>query len=688
MSKKITRLTILLTVLFVAILLTCGGDNSSDNDNIAVDATITEISKIDFDYAYAEVRYNATGTNITEVGVMYSTTPGRLNPAMFDTYNGEANNTDEFGIVSGLPSVTGTFGADLRGLKHSTRYYAVPYLKLDRASSEFYKGYFVPTGAHKSFETLADHNSSTAPAAVSATTVASVTYTGANLSAEVTAAGSPGFNDRGFCYGIAPNPVLGGTNNTCVRVSGTGIAFSQQISGLNENTTYYVRAYIVNESFGTRYGTETNFRMLREAIAGERFKFTDERDGQEYWAVDIDGMIWMAENLNFEMDSSWCYENFDFMCEDYGRLYSWGAAMDACPAGWFLPERVDWADLVEAIGTNVGRMLRSETGWSSGNGTDDFGFTALPGGSRNTGGGFSGSGANGNWWCATENGLSSAYSQSMSSGTGVSESSGGLNTKRSGYSVRCVRGNRSLTTNISLEGSGTITRNPNQENYKARTVVTITANAASGYVFWKWAGTGVADAKSATTTVSMNAARILTAHFVHPDEIFTDPRDSQNYRVVEIGGRVWMAENLNYESSNSWCYNNNNSAFNCDKYGRWYAGGTAINACPVGWSLPSSELWRNLVSFVGDNAGTKLKSKAPNWDGTDDYDFSALPGGRRGNDGNFYSVGTSGGWWSSTPRAGFSSYYYYWSMSSGSDNVREADQNIQTNWWSVRCIKN
>ncbi|MCL2218731.1 MAG: fibrobacter succinogenes major paralogous domain-containing protein [Chitinispirillia bacterium] len=120
---------------------------------------------------------------------------------------------------------------------------------------------------------------------------------------------------------------------------------------------------------------------------GNGGSFTDPRDGQTYRTTVIGNLTWMAENLNYASDSSWCYDNADSNCIKYGRLYNWDAAKAACStmgAGWRLPVNADWWDLDDAVAgnwTTAGKKLKSKTGWmGKNNGTDKFGFSALPGG--------------------------------------------------------------------------------------------------------------------------------------------------------------------------------------------------------------------------------------------------------------------------------------------------------------------
>ena len=168
---------------------------------------------------------------------------------------------------------------------------------------------------------------------------------------------------------------------------------------------------------------------------------------------------------------------------------------------------------------------------------------------------------------------------------------------------------------------------------------------------------------------------------------FTDKRDGKTYKRVEIGGQVWMAENLNYAAEGSKCYNN--SPDNCAKYGRLYNWKTALTACPVGTHLPSDAEWTTLTDNVGgrDIASKKLKSTEgwnDNGNGTNDYQFSALPGSGIGYSDSFFRfAGINGNWWSATEYDA----YYVWSrnMNFYREYVRRFN-NDKYYLFSVRCV--
>jgi uncharacterized protein (TIGR02145 family) len=182
-----------------------------------------------------------------------------------------------------------------------------------------------------------------------------------------------------------------------------------------------------------------------EALPEVSVTFTDARDGKTYRVVNMpDGKTWMAENLNYapEEGESWCYKDDEANCEKYGRLYRWETAVEACPAGWHLSSREEWDALVTYAGDDVaGTKLKSAAGWIedddvNGNGTDDFGFSALPGGDRYSDGSFNNAGSTGDWWTATVDDASRAYGRGMDYGDDNVDEYNIY--KEYGFSVRCV----------------------------------------------------------------------------------------------------------------------------------------------------------------------------------------------------------------------------------------------------------
>jgi len=155
--------------------------------------------------------------------------------------------------------------------------------------------------------------------------------------------------------------------------------------------------------------------------------------------VKIGNQVWMAENLNIKIGNSWCYKEINSYCDKYGRLYDWETAKKACPKGWHLPSKQEWDDLIDAAGGKgiAGKTLKAKSGWDYNDGTDAFGFSALPGGRGDTGGRFYHDGSFGNWWAATGNGRGTADGWYMAYNHDyVTED--GFNVSN-GLSVRCVK---------------------------------------------------------------------------------------------------------------------------------------------------------------------------------------------------------------------------------------------------------
>ena len=159
--------------------------------------------------------------------------------------------------------------------------------------------------------------------------------------------------------------------------------------------------------------------------------------GQTYKTTVIGTQTWFAENLNYDVSGSKCYNEEPDNCIKYGRLYDWSTAMDfpsscnssncsspiqsphrgICPDGWHIPNEAEWKTLSNYVKNNSGcsscdaKKLKAQSGWNSGgNGTDDYGFSALPGVVGYSDGRFYSVGR-GYWWSASvyESGSVSAY---------------------------------------------------------------------------------------------------------------------------------------------------------------------------------------------------------------------------------------------------------------------------------------
>lgn len=105
-------------------------------------------------------------------------------------------------------------------------------------------------------------------------------------------------------------------------------------------------------------------------LAVEYDTFVDTRDSQVYRTIMIGPQRWLAQNLNYATDSSWCYERRPANCAKYGRLYQWKAASTACPEGWHLPTGFEWATILGRLdSTRLMAKLISAKDWEIGDTT-------------------------------------------------------------------------------------------------------------------------------------------------------------------------------------------------------------------------------------------------------------------------------------------------------------------------------
>lgn len=175
-------------------------------------------------------------------------------------------------------------------------------------------------------------------------------------------------------------------------------------------------------------GVARSVRCVEDTVVKARFEygsFTDERDGQIYKTIEIGTQTWMAENLNFKSEdgygNSYCYDDDLSKCATYGRLYDWLGALHSidegeevdgenviiqgvCPENWHLPTETEVATLREFVDSDKdidGKLLKALDGWWNGgtsNGTDEFGFSALPSGIRTKGGDYDELGYSATFW--------------------------------------------------------------------------------------------------------------------------------------------------------------------------------------------------------------------------------------------------------------------------------------------------
>ena len=377
-------------------------------------------------------------------------------------------------------------------------------------------------------------------------------------------------------------------------------------------------------------------------------------NGQKYRTVKIGDQEWMAENLNYAVDGSSCYNDAAKNCDTRGHLYLWNAATNACPEGWHLPDSTDWAVLFKSVGTDAATHLKATSGWDSnadGNGDDAVGFSVFPAGGGSTSGGvvyYSSLTSGAVFW--TNEKISDTEALSVSiywKDKNPEFKKGNINDRRS---VRCIK-----------------------------------------------------DAKpSSSSSVESSSSR--TSCIPEKENCIIDDRDDQIYNTVRIDDQVWMAQNLNYKTDDSYCYGETNPQFTndkCEKYGRLYRIKQTLEmtdgVCPQGWHVPDTTEWHDLFEAVGgkDVAGIYLKSKTDwkegnvNASGIDSYGFTALPGGR-GVGGGYEFVGVNVYFLSTTKTVlnGYPDGYMYvanfvYSKSSAAfSDVKDYETAV-----SVRCLK-
>ena len=415
--------------------------------------------------------------------------------------------------------------------------------------------------------------------------------------------------------------------------------------------------------------------------------FTDPRDEQTYTTVQIGDQCWMAENLNIgemitgsdNMNNNgitkYCYDDLAINCDIYGGLYLWNDIMQytttpgvqsICPTGWHIPTDYEWCTLeneedagtvscaeVNWRGIDAGYNLKSISGWyAGGNGWDDFGFKALPGGNRIYGASY-GLGQYAYFWSSTEYDNNSAWNRHLSyNHDGVHRL---YDYKNHGLSVRCVKD-----------------------------------------------GTGGSQPCPGIPTVTYDLQVYNT--ILIGDQCWLKEN-------LNVGTRIDGIFNMTPGAIEKYCWADMESY--CDTYGglyQWnemmqYLTDTATQGiCPPGWHLPTDFEWKILegtvdnqyypvgdpewddIGWRGYEAGFHLKSTSlwySNGNGSDGYGFTALPGATWQYYGAFTLLGYGGSFWSSNESGTNNAWHRALSFNQVKVNRDNSDKN---NGLSVRCL--
>jgi uncharacterized protein (TIGR02145 family) len=504
-------------------------------------------------------------------------------------------------------------------------------------------------------------------------------------------------------------------------------------------------------------------------------------EGQVYNTIQIFSQCWMKENLNVgtlipvtqDMENNgvvekYCLYNNEDSCEVYGGLYSWSemmqyatleAATGICPSGWHVPSNEEfkilsgavdsyygigeyhWDDeMIYGYGTDAGLNLKSVSRWEdNGNGTDLYGFTGFPSGTRdNYVGDIIAFGREGWWWSSTSSNQYWAYYRSFNSY--VSNILGDIELMGSGYSVRCIRDEVYVapltltftalnnTSYIQLDSIKVINRTQgcNTILFWSDTTLVLKSelpyNAGDELLMIGYSDTlesGLLDSPDVSQTYTFQFATKIPCPGMPTVEY-----EGKVYNTIQIFSQCWLKENLNVGvmipggvgmSDNGmvekYCYDNNEDT--CILYGGLYSFSELMNyiflsagqgICPEGWHVPNLMDWAILkgaadsyyriedtiwqsYGYQGYDAGLNLKSNEKwsfNGNGNGLYGFNLLPSGYYNPILHFAAKGQYGKYWTSDQ---YDDFPWKQVFDCWANNIRMLP-NDDYELLPARCIKN
>ena len=465
---------LLLIVLSLLFLTTC---EELEREMLVVTG---EVSNVSVSSADAGGQIIDLGQGATQHGHCYSREP---NVSLSDPHT-----------RLGIPSGAGGFTSPLSDLEPGSLYYVKAYISNGDITVYGSETSFTTGDISPAVLTTSEVGSVKETTAVSGGNITS------EGSSEVAARGvvwstsenptledNEGFTDDGTGTGEFTSNLTGLKAGTIyyVRAYATndaGSAYGNQQSFETEVPDYYQPGSGVSDIDGNNYPTVI---IGNQEWMAQNIRATSYRDGSSIitglsnseWQNTTDGTYSVypdgdIEGLNSDAE----------VLNAYGALYNWYAVDDSrglCPTGWRVPSHDDWTKLEQYIcnelgntscetkfpydnttwgwtGTSEGKVLKScrqvnahgggncatseHPRWSSHDtqySTDEFGFSAIPGGYRNSNGSFSIIGSRGYWWSSDEHSSSTAWFRIMSSASGLV--SRNYDDRANGFSVRCVR---------------------------------------------------------------------------------------------------------------------------------------------------------------------------------------------------------------------------------------------------------
>ncbi len=583
---------------------------------------------------------------------------------------------------------------------------------------------------------------------LSTTAATNITLTGATTGGSVISDGGEQVIVKGLCWSKSSGTDLSNALDSTVALS-TGTNWITILSGLDQSTTYYVKAYAINAK-GTGYGNEVSFSTLYPTTAN---------------TLDATALTSTTATLHGKVNANNLSATVTF---EYGSSISYGQSISATPGTVIGSTLTDVSANISSLtqGTTYHFRVKAVSTAGTFYGNDLYFTTSVPPTTTTTAANpvtgttaqLNGTvNANGTSTVVTfEYGSSASYGTSVNaiqspvtgnSATAVSATLTGLSQGTSvHYRVKAVSAggtvygdDKILTTASSPVGAtmgatgvgssgATLNGTVNANSYS--TVVTFEYGTTTAYGSIATAsqspitGSTVTNVSAAITGLTASTTYHFRVKAVNAggsilgaDSVFATSDapltvtdyDGNVYDVIQIGTQYWMKENLKVihyndgstvqttwvgSTEGSYCFYGDDIA-NLNPYGvlyNWYAGEDVRNICPATWHVPTDQELSILTDFIGGEsvAGGKLKAvgtgfwKDPNYNATDTYGFTALPGGYRYANGTFTDLTRYNVLWSST----LNSVIDAWSRSLYYNNESVIRSfNVLNSGFSIRCIK-